>query len=503
MAYKASAKVLPISLTLGSAVTAGYEWNATIAITNAQIHKDGTYNGTNVNVGDFLCTSQAGRTMKIISISAQDAASVTCVLQDHLRGNSQTSSTGESVITADQGVLFEVHNGMPILYPLPSGGQIGGLLNVWASEIFSRFHHNDTQRTFTPTGTYASFVVGDLIGYNGGYVLLTGDLTHIGTVVEKFTDNTIRIMPTGPLIDKALGGSNGDLFYLDQGNSGKLTTTKPSTGRVEFAYFQVSASQAIYLGGATPYSGVAEFVDLSTAQSIGGDKTFSNNVVVTGNLTINGTTATVNTTNTTITDKIIELGTGTSGTPTGDAGLVIERGSENNIFIGYDESADEIRIGQGTFTGSSTGNLTISDAPIRLGNKVSIANSNNVNVNNELHVLFGSTANTNETELFKDGSSTRITIATNTTAMFEADVVGRNQAGNENCGYRLKGVINNTGGNVSMVSTVVEEIIAENDVNWTATATADNTNDALAIKVTGDNIDIRWTAFVKLTSVTF
>ena len=54
-----------------------------------------------------------------------------------------------------------------------------------------------------------------------------------------------------------------------------------------------------------------------------------------------------------------------------------------------------------------------------------------------------------------------------------------------------------------MVSTVVEEIIAENDVNWTATATADNTNDALAIKVTGDNIDIRWTAFVKLTSVTF
>ena len=106
-------------------------------------------------------------------------------------------------------------------------------------------------------------------------------------------------------------------------------------------------------------------------------------------------------------------------------------------------------------------------------------------------------------DLFKDGSSTRITIATNTTAMFEADVVGRNQAGNENCGYRLKGVINNTGGNVSMVSTVVEEIIAENDVNWTATATADNTNDALAIKVTGDNIDIRWTAFVKLTSVTF
>ena len=178
------------------------------------------------------------------------------------------------------------------------------------------------------------------------------------------------------------------------------------------------------------WSGVAEFVDLSTAQNIGGNKTFDNNVIVAGDLTINGNTTTVSSTNTTISDKLIELATGTTSTPSGDAGLVIERGSEDNIFIGYDESADEIRIGQGTFTGASTGNLTITDTPVRLGNKVSIANSNNVNVNNELHVLFGSTANTNETELFKDGSSTRINIATNTTAMFEADVVGRNQAGN-------------------------------------------------------------------------
>ena len=502
MAYRASPKVLLVRLTLGSVVTPDFEFNATITVSTPQVHKDGTYTGANVVVGDYIATSQNGRVLRVSSILAQDADSVTCVLQDTLRANSQSSSTGSADITEDEGVLFEVHNGKPILYPLTAMPR-GSLLHNWASEIISRFDYYDQQRTFTPPGTYASFVAGDLLGYNGGYVLLTGDLVHIGTVVEKYTDNTIRVLPTGPLIDKALGGSNGDIFYLDQGNSGKLTTTKPSTGRVEFAYFQVSASKAIYLGGATPWSGVAEFVDLSTAQNIGGNKTFDNNVIVAGDLTINGNTTTVSSTNTTISDKLIELATGTTGTPSGDAGLVIERGSEDNIFIGYDESADEIRIGQGTFTGASTGNLTITDTPVRLGNKVSIANSNNVNVNNELHVLFGSTANTNETELFKDGSSTRINIATNTTAMFEADVVGRNQAGNENCGYRLKGVINNTGGNVSMVSTVVEEIIAENDVNWTATATADNTNDALAIKVTGDNIDIRWTAFVKLTSVTF
>ena len=181
--------------------------------------------------------------LRISSISAQDANSVTCVLQDTLRSNSQTSGLAE--ITEDEGVLFEVHNGKPILYPLPAMPR-GALLNNWASEIYSRFDYYDQQRTFTPAGTYASLSVGDLLGYNSGYVLLQGNLIHIGTIIEKYTDNTIRVLPTGPLIDKALGGSNGDIFYLDQSNNGKLTTTKPSTGRVEFAYFQVSASQAIY-----------------------------------------------------------------------------------------------------------------------------------------------------------------------------------------------------------------------------------------------------------------
>jgi hypothetical protein len=83
------------------------------------------------------------------------------------------------------------------------------------------------------------------------------------------------------------------------------------------------------------------------------------NVVATGNLTVNGTTTTINTTNTTVTDSLVEYGTGTSGTPTNDAGIVIERGDAANAFIGFDESADKFTVGTGTFTGASTGNLSI------------------------------------------------------------------------------------------------------------------------------------------------
>ena len=81
-------------------------------------------------------------------------------------------------------------------------------------------------------------------------------------------------------------------------------------------------------------------------------------MVVTGNFTVNGTTTTVSSTNTTIEDALIELGNGTTGSPANDAGFVIERGDSDNVFIGWDESADVVTIGTGSFTGATTGNLT-------------------------------------------------------------------------------------------------------------------------------------------------
>jgi hypothetical protein len=87
--------------------------------------------------------------------------------------------------------------------------------------------------------------------------------------------------------------------------------------------------------------------------------TTTGNAIVGGNLTVNGTTTTVDTTNMVVSDALIELGSGTTGTPSNDAGLVIERGDSANAFIGYDESADKFKVGTGTFTGASTGNLSI------------------------------------------------------------------------------------------------------------------------------------------------
>ena len=85
----------------------------------------------------------------------------------------------------------------------------------------------------------------------------------------------------------------------------------------------------------------------------------SGNMVIDGDLTVNGTTTTISTTNTVIEDKLVELSNGTTGTPSGDAGLIIERGDSDNAALVWDESRDEFVLGTTSATGASTGDLTV------------------------------------------------------------------------------------------------------------------------------------------------
>ena len=88
-------------------------------------------------------------------------------------------------------------------------------------------------------------------------------------------------------------------------------------------------------------------------------------VTITGDLTVTGTTTTVDTTNLNIEDKLIELGHGTTGTPSGDGGIILERGSATNASLIWDESADTWVVSTTDATGSSSGDLTLTDAALK------------------------------------------------------------------------------------------------------------------------------------------
>ena len=88
-------------------------------------------------------------------------------------------------------------------------------------------------------------------------------------------------------------------------------------------------------------------------------------VTIEGDLTVSGTTTTVSTTNTVVSDKLIELGNGSSGSASGDAGIIVERGSDTNAGLVWDESADTWVACTTSATGASTGDLTLTDAALK------------------------------------------------------------------------------------------------------------------------------------------
>ena len=88
------------------------------------------------------------------------------------------------------------------------------------------------------------------------------------------------------------------------------------------------------------------------------------NLTVSGDLTVNGTTTTISTTNLTVEDNLIELNSGATSNAS-DLGLLMERGSTgDNVFMGWDESADRIKFATTTATATATGDLTLTSANI-------------------------------------------------------------------------------------------------------------------------------------------
>ena len=85
--------------------------------------------------------------------------------------------------------------------------------------------------------------------------------------------------------------------------------------------------------------------------------TFTDDVIVTGNLTINGDTTTINTTNMDVDDTMIMLANGTTGSPANDIGILFNRGNQGNAALFYDESAKTFKLSD---TKDPTSNTSLS-----------------------------------------------------------------------------------------------------------------------------------------------
>jgi hypothetical protein len=230
----------------------------------------------------------------------------------------------------------------------------------------------DSDNTVITDNTYA--VTGDLTFDLSGDMVIDADNSDViikdgGTQWAKFTNNSGNLdLLSGSTLATRYTGANAD-FQGTVDVTGNLTADSQLT---------VAGATALN-GGLTMDTDKFTVADTSgnvaTAGTltVAGTSTFNSdidlngNIDISGNLVVNGTVSTIDTTNTTVKDQLIELGTGRTGSASGDAGIVIERGDDANAFIGFDESADKFVVGTGSFTGASTGNLTVTTGTMLAG----------------------------------------------------------------------------------------------------------------------------------------
>lgn len=136
---------------------------------------------------------------------------------------------------------------------------------------------------------------------------------------------------------------NGGETLTFSGGTGVATTVGPN--EVTFAI-----GQAVGTTDNVTFNNVAVNGTFTSDDIQAATLTASGNVVVTGNLTVNGTTTTVNSNTIAVGDNILVLNSDEAGTPTQNAGIEIERGTSLNASILWNETADYWQVYDGVTT---------------------------------------------------------------------------------------------------------------------------------------------------------
>lgn len=139
-------------------------------------------------------------------------------------------------------------------------------------------------------------------------------------------------------------GGDGSLTY--DNTTGVFTYTGPSASEVR-AHFSAGTGVTITTGS------------IAIGQAVGTtDNVTFNNLTVSGDLTVSGTTTTVNTETINLADNTIVLNSNATGSASENAGIEVERGDDTNKSLLWDETNDRWTVGSETFVaGTFQGNV--------------------------------------------------------------------------------------------------------------------------------------------------
>ena len=117
-----------------------------------------------------------------------------------------------------------------------------------------------------------------------------------------------------------------------------------STGAGKVGVSAVTATEIGHLDGVT--SAIQTQLDAVEARRAANNitTTFTDDVIITGNLIINGDTTTANSVNMVVQDRMLMLANSATGAPAADVGVLFNRGNQGNAAFFYDESASTFKL---------------------------------------------------------------------------------------------------------------------------------------------------------------
>jgi len=206
---------------------------------------------------------------------------------------------------------------------------------------------------------------GNISGVNHDYIasgISDGIITNsqlAGSIANtKLANNAITIAGSstslgGSITADTIAGQISNGTVTNGQLAGSIANDKLSNSSLTVAAGDgLQNGGSVSLGGSTTINVDNTVLRTTSNQTIAGNKTFIGETTI-NNLNVTGTFAKIDVTSLTVEDNTILLNSGeaSAGVTLGKAGLEIDRGSESNYLVIFDEATDKLKIG---ITGSES-----------------------------------------------------------------------------------------------------------------------------------------------------
>jgi hypothetical protein len=261
------------------------KWRVTASV-SAQLHSSHltrepyVYNALDIKVGDILTTMAFGRFLKVAAIGeiSDPYSPFTLDLEDYNRENTFQADDqvgqGSGFITEGSGILFEMKDGLPVIFPLPS--LPASMALTFVSEVVCRFFKSEAINEVYVDQVAHGFSVGDAIGItSSGYVKAQADTIGNGRVVGIVTETTVpgpdrfRMRPIAPILSIPMPvGDVGSYVYLSSTVAGEMSTDDPINGVSAPLFIKLGDMSGLWVGGKPkgPLTAKDSFFDNTIAQ---------------------------------------------------------------------------------------------------------------------------------------------------------------------------------------------------------------------------------------------